>query len=63
MSASASDEDSFVAQASEQHIVCNTDHGKVPEISIVTKPMKHSAQKIDLDGIPMEEVVNEMIVF
>ena len=27
MSASASDEDSLVAQASEQHIVCNTDRG------------------------------------
>ena len=23
----------------------------------ITKPMKHSAQKIDLDGIPMEEIV------
>ena len=62
--ASASDEDSLVAQASEQHIVCNTDPGKVPAISsvppgdtLVNKPMTHSAQKIDLDGIPMEEVV------
>ena len=62
MSASASEDDSLVAQASEQHIVCNTDPGKVPEIlsvpagdTLVTKLMKHSAQKIDLDGIPMEE--------
>ena len=57
VSASAREDDSLVAQASEQHIVCNTDPGKVPEISsvptgdtLVTKPMKHSAQKIDLDG-------------
>ena len=64
VSASASEEDSLVAQASGQHIVCNTDPGKVPEIlsvptgdTLITKPMKHSAQKIDLDGIPMEEVV------
>ena len=64
VSASASEDDSLVAQASEQHIVCNTDPGKVPEISsvpagdtLVTKPMKHSAQKIDLDGIPMEGIV------
>ena len=60
VSASASDEDSLVAQASEQHIVCNTDPGKVPAIpgdTLVNKPMMHSAQKIDLDGIPMEEVV------
>ena len=49
---------------SEQHIVCNTDPGKVPAISsvppgdtLVNKLMMHSAQKIDLDGIPMEEVV------
>ena len=59
MTFSAVDEDSFVAQASEQHIVCNTDPGKVPAISsvppgdtLVNKPMMHSAQKIDLDGIP-----------
>ena len=64
VSASAGEEDSFVAQASEQHIVCNTDPGKVPEIlivptgdTLVTKPMKHSAQKIDVVGTPMEEVV------
>ena len=30
VSTSASEEDSFVAQASEQHIVCNTDPGKFP---------------------------------
>ena len=64
VSASASDEDSLVAQISEQHIVCNTDPGKIPTISsvptgdtLVNKPMMHSAQKIYLDGIPMEEVV------
>ena len=64
VSASASEEDSLVAQASEQHIIYDTDPAKVPEIlsvptgdTLITKPMKHSAQKIDLDGIPMEEVV------
>ena len=30
VSASANEDDSLVAQASEQHIVCNTDPGKVP---------------------------------
>ena len=25
--------------------------------TLITKPMKRSAQKIDLDGIPMEEIV------
>ena len=50
VSASAIEDDS---------LVCSTDPGKVPETSSVpvgdtpiTKPMKHSAQKIDLDGIP-----------
>ena len=64
MSASANEEDKLVAQASGQHIVCNTDPGKVPVISsvptgdtLVNKPRMCSAQKIDLDGIPMEEVV------
>ena len=64
VSASAIDDDSLVAQASEQCIVCSTDPGKVPETSsvpagdtLVPEPMKHSAQKIDLDGIPMEEIV------
>ena len=64
VSASAIDDDSLVAQASEQRIVCNTDPGNVPETSsvpawdmLVTEPMKHSARKIDLNGIPMEEIV------
>ena len=64
MSASVIEDDSLVAQASEQRIVCSTDPGKVPETSsvpawdtLVTKPMTHSAQKIDLDGIPMEKIV------
>ena len=35
MSASTSEDDNLVAQASEQHIVCNTDPGKVPETSSV----------------------------
>ena len=35
VSASASEDDSLVGQASEQHIVCNTDPGKVPETSSV----------------------------
>ena len=57
-------QDKLVAQASGQHVVCNTDPGKVPAISsvptgdtLVNKPRMCSAQKIDLDGIPMEEVV------
>ena len=64
MSASAIEDDSLVAQASEQRIVCSTYPGKVPEIlsvpvgdTLVTKPMKHLAQKIDLNDIPMEEIV------
>ena len=64
MSASANEEDKLVAQASGQHVVCNTDPGKVPAISSVpmgdtlaNKPRMYSAQKIDLDGIPMEEVI------
>ena len=64
VSASVIEDDGLVAQASEQRIVCSTDPGKVPETlnvpagdTLVTKPMKHSAQKIDLDGIPMEEIV------
>ena len=64
VSASANEEDKLVAQASGQHVVCNTDPGKVPAISsvptgdtLVNKPRMYSAQKIDLDGIPMEEVV------
>ena len=64
VSASANEDGSLVAQASEQHIVCNADPGKVSEIlsvpagdTLVTKPMQHAAQKIDLDGIPMEGIV------
>ena len=57
VSASVTEDDSSVAQTSEQHIVCGRDSGKVPETSSVTKPMKHSAQKIDLDGTPMEGIV------
>ena len=64
VSASDNEDDNLTAQASEQHIVCNTDPRKVPEISsvpagdtLITKPMQHSAQKIDMDGIPMEGIV------
>ena len=64
MSASVNEEDKFIAQASGQHVVCNTDPGKVPAIlsappgdTLINKPKMYSAQKIDLDGIPMEEVV------
>ena len=64
VSASATEDDSSVAQTSEQHVVCGGNSGKVPETSSVpegntlsTKPMKHSAQKIDLDGTPMEGIV------
>ena len=64
MSASAIEDDSLVAQTSEQRSVCSTYPGKVSETSsvpawdtLITKPMKRSAQKIDLDGIPMEEIV------
>ena len=35
MLASANEEDKLVAHASGQHIVCNTDPGKVPAISSV----------------------------
>ena len=64
MSASVNEEDKLIAQASWQHVVCDTDPGKVPAIlsappgdTLVNKPKMYSAQKIDLDGIPMEEVV------
>ena len=57
-------EEKLIAQASWQHVVCNTDLGKAPAIlsaplgdTLVSKPKMYSAQKIDLDGIPMEEVV------
>ena len=58
------EEDKFIAQASGQHVVCDTDPGEVPAIvsappgeTLVNQPKMYSAQKIDLDGIPMEEVV------
>ena len=58
------EEDKLIAQASGQHVVCNTDPGKAPAIlitplgdTLVNKPKMYSTQKIDLDGIPMEEVV------
>ena len=64
VSASVNEEDKLIDQASGQHVVCNTDPGKVPAIlsatpgdTFVNKPKMYSAQKIDLDGIPMEEVV------
>ena len=64
VSASATEDDSSVAQTSEQHAVYGGDYGKVPETSSVseggtlsTKPRKHSALKIDMDSTPMEEIV------
>ena len=64
VSASVNEEDKFIAQASGQHIVRDTDLGEVPAIlsappgdTLVNQPIMYSAQKIDLDGIPMDEVV------
>ena len=64
MSASVNEEDRLIAQSSGQHVVCNTDPGNAPAIlsappgdTLVNKPKMYSAQKIDLDGKPMEEVV------
>ena len=64
VSASVIDDDILVAQASEQRTVCSTDPGKVPKTlsvpaghTLVTEPVKHSAQKIDLDVTTMEEKV------
>ena len=58
MSASVNEEDKSIAQASGQHVVCNTDPGKVPAIlsappgdTFANKPKMYSAQKIDLDGV------------
>ena len=58
------DEDTFIAQASGKHVFCDTDLGEVPAIlnappgdTLVNQPEMYSAQKIDLDGMPMEEVV------
>ena len=62
--ASVIEDDILVVQASEHRTVCSTDPGKIPETlsvpagdTLVTEPLKHSAQKIDLDGTPMEEIV------
>ena len=58
MSAPVDEEEKLIAQASGQHVVCNTDPGKAPAIfPWETRSKMHSAQKIVLDGIPMEEVV------
>ena len=64
VSASVNEDDKFIAQASGQHVVCDTDLGEVPAIlsappgdTLVNQPEMYSAQKIDQDGIPMEEVV------
>ena len=58
------EDDKFIAQASGQHVVCDTDLGEVPAMlsappgdTLVNQPGMYSAQKIDLDSIPMEEVV------
>ena len=58
------EDDILVVQASEQRTVCNTDPGRVPTTlsvpagdTLVAEQWKHSAQKIDLDGTPMEEIV------
>ena len=63
-SASVIEDDILVVQASEQRTVCSTFPGRVPETlsipagdTLVAEPLKHSAQKIDLDGTPMEEIV------
>ena len=64
VSASAMEDDSSIAQTSEQHVGRGIGSGNVPETSsvpegdtLITKPMKHSAQRIDLDGTPMEGIV------
>ena len=64
MAAPVDEEEKLIAQASGQHVVGNTDPGEAPAIlsaplgdTLVSKPKMHSAQKIVLDGIPMEEVV------
>ena len=64
MSAPVDEEEKLIAKAIEQHVVSNTDPGKAPAIlsiplgdTLVSKQTMHSAQKIVLDGIPMEEVV------
>ena len=62
--ASATEDDSSVAQTSEKHVGRGIESGNVPETSsvpegdtLITKPMKHSAQRIDLDATPMEGIV------
>ena len=64
VSAAVNEEDKFIAQASGQHVVCDTYLGEVPAIlnappgdTLVNQPEMYSAQNIDLDGMPMEEVV------
>ena len=65
VSATVNDDDKLiVAQASGQHVVCDTDLGEVPAIlsappgdTLVNQPEMYSAHKLDMDGIPMEEVV------
>ena len=64
VSTSVNEDDKFIAQASGQHVVSDTDLGEVPAIlsalpgdTLVNQPEIYSAQKIDPDGIPMEEVV------
>ena len=58
------EDDILVVQASEQRTICNADPERVPKTlsvpagdTLVAEPWKHSAQKIDLDGTPMEEIV------
>ena len=64
MSAPVDEEEKLIAQASGQRVVGNTDPGETPAIlsaplgdTLVSKPKIHSAQKIVLDGIPIEEIV------
>ena len=64
VSTSVMEDDSSVAQTSEQHVGRGIDSGNVPETSsvpkgdtLITKSMKHSAQRIDLDGTHMEGIV------
>ena len=61
VSAAVNEEDKFIAQVSGQHVVCDTDLPAIlnapPGDRLVNQPEMYSAQKIDLDGMPMEEVV------
>ena len=63
-SASEVNEDTFVAQASEQRSERHIDPRNVPRVvnvpmagTSVSEPLEHSALKIDLDGRPMEGVL------